>query len=913
MCRLLAPAALLLLSIVPTVTEVVRSMSDCKGYFLNDAPPNIPGILEGGNILDQNRYKPICQTWENETRFVTLYDTVNKIPVFSAYRYRGHESGRRKVPWKIEPQLEDVNANKNMMRCEENAYEHQAADDNYKRQEIYDRGHLFPNSYALREDDKSSTFTLTNIVPQVGTFNKGSWNKMEKCIKCVLDEYCKDNNNKPEGFLVTGAQPGNGRMNNIVNVPSALWSAFCCYSRSEGQWLASAHWGENVEDRGEHLQTKTLIELEQEIWNVETPIFPGTQCPLNTTVSHLYPNLKKTCDCPPNISTTSAPPTTAATTTSTEPSTSPASTSHSPPTTSGPFSTTSGPLSTSPPPTTSGPFSTTSGPLSTSPSPTTSGLFSTTSGPLSTSPSPTTSGLFSTTSGPLSTSPSPTTSGLFSTSPPPTTSGSFSTTSGPLSTLSPLTTSGPFSTSHPPPTTSGPLSTSSPPTTSGPLRTSGPPPTTSGPFSTSHPPPTTSGPLSTSPSPTTSGLLSTTSGPLSTSPSPTTSGPLSTSPSPTTSGLLSTSPPPTTSGSFSTTSGPLSTLSPLTTSGPFSTSHPPPTTSGPLSTSPSPTTSAPSTTTTTYTTPTKSTTTKKKKDDDKNENDGMKGEPGGPVSSITSLFNSLVHGVVGAYVAQLINQMQGALAAAAGSLGGLENVLIPVVVIPARVVAVTATTQTAIISEERTAKPSPATLIVSTVAQTAPTAPRDEDLSSKSTHPQSTLAPASTLPAEFTTTEPSTSPASTSHPPPSTSGSFSTTSGPLSTSPPPTTSGPLSTSPPLTTSGPLSTSPPPTTSGPLSTSPPLTTSGPFSASPPPTTSGLFSSTSGYFSTSRPPPTTSGPSSSLCRHMAPRHKFRYFCHLQNWRRGDNRLRGHNSRLVHKCCLHYLRSTDEDALY
>ncbi|XP_051258128.1 uncharacterized protein LOC127364542 [Dicentrarchus labrax] len=230
---LLPLAALLLLSIVPTVAEVVGSMSDCAGFLLEETPPHIPGILEGGNILNQNRYKPICQTLNNTRSFVTLYDTESKIPVFSAYKYIGKSNiPRPKTPWKIEPQLENITDDKNMRSANRNTtYYYQAGNIDYNNSRGFNRGHLFPNSYASTKNDKRSTFTLTNAVPQDILFNNGSWANMEQCIKCVLDEYCINNNNITEGFLVTGAQPStNNFLNNTINIPSMLWSAFCCYS-----------------------------------------------------------------------------------------------------------------------------------------------------------------------------------------------------------------------------------------------------------------------------------------------------------------------------------------------------------------------------------------------------------------------------------------------------------------------------------------------------------------------------------------------------------------------------------------------------------------------------------------------------------------------------------------------------------
>ncbi|KAK2863305.1 hypothetical protein Q5P01_002838 [Channa striata] len=108
---LLSLSALLLLSITPTETEVVKLLSQCDRFFLEQTPPQVPGSLEKGIIKNSNQYKAICQTYKDERRFVTLYDTKNKIPVFSAYKYRGEgpldEDKKRpkNVPWKIEPQI----------------------------------------------------------------------------------------------------------------------------------------------------------------------------------------------------------------------------------------------------------------------------------------------------------------------------------------------------------------------------------------------------------------------------------------------------------------------------------------------------------------------------------------------------------------------------------------------------------------------------------------------------------------------------------------------------------------------------------------------------------------------------------------------------------------------------------------
>uniref|UniRef100_A0A7N6AD03 Uncharacterized protein n=1 Tax=Anabas testudineus TaxID=64144 RepID=A0A7N6AD03_ANATE len=240
---LLPHAVLLLLSITPTETEVVTEMAKCEGFLLNETPPQTTGILEAGRIQDQNRYRVICQTYNDTRRFVTLYDTVNRIPVFSAYKYRGGQTGGRRPPWKIEPQVYSE-TNTQFRPC-------QASNADYDNDPQYNRGHLFPFSYGFETSEKHSTCTLTNAVPQDKSFNSGSWERMESSVKSFLKKYCINNNDIIEAYIVTGAKPSKDKMlNGRVNIPSVLWSAFCCYSKNENNWLASAHWGNNDNTNG---------------------------------------------------------------------------------------------------------------------------------------------------------------------------------------------------------------------------------------------------------------------------------------------------------------------------------------------------------------------------------------------------------------------------------------------------------------------------------------------------------------------------------------------------------------------------------------------------------------------------------------------------------------------------------------
>ena len=96
----MALVVLLLVAMDPTATEVVDKVSDCDEFFLDKNPPYIKDVLEGGNIQDQNRYKAICQRHGATKKFMTLYDTKKKIPVFSACKYTGHVPSER---WALEP------------------------------------------------------------------------------------------------------------------------------------------------------------------------------------------------------------------------------------------------------------------------------------------------------------------------------------------------------------------------------------------------------------------------------------------------------------------------------------------------------------------------------------------------------------------------------------------------------------------------------------------------------------------------------------------------------------------------------------------------------------------------------------------------------------------------------------------
>uniref|UniRef100_A0A3B3TE78 Endonuclease domain-containing 1 protein-like n=1 Tax=Paramormyrops kingsleyae TaxID=1676925 RepID=A0A3B3TE78_9TELE len=223
-----------------------HDIPDCVEFFVNNKTPEISGILGEGKILDQNRYKAICQLYKNKYRFATLYDVNNKIPLFSAYKFVGKGNTTRKSePWFIEPQLDGVNIQKMSKPSKvPNKGKYQATGEDYKQKpHVYDQGHLFPRQHTNDNATANSTFTLTNAVPQHYNFNRGKWCCVEKKVTKLISEQCE----KSEAYVVTGAVPGSGKLNNKVNIPELMWTTFCCKDKNSASMVGLAYYGENKE------------------------------------------------------------------------------------------------------------------------------------------------------------------------------------------------------------------------------------------------------------------------------------------------------------------------------------------------------------------------------------------------------------------------------------------------------------------------------------------------------------------------------------------------------------------------------------------------------------------------------------------------------------------------------------------
>ncbi|KAK9400215.1 endonuclease domain-containing 1 protein-like [Crotalus adamanteus] len=167
--------------LLPATGEVVNSLSECSQFFLDGVPPN----------LRLNNMAVICQKYKTEYYFVTMYDRIRRIPIFSAYNLNPKSTGERKDKWKIEPQL--AAPKREMVSEHSQIYDlladSQAFSSDYTNAPSFNRGHLAPACHQSDQESMDATFTLTNTVPLDATLNRGQWKavtstEMSAQIKC---------------------------------------------------------------------------------------------------------------------------------------------------------------------------------------------------------------------------------------------------------------------------------------------------------------------------------------------------------------------------------------------------------------------------------------------------------------------------------------------------------------------------------------------------------------------------------------------------------------------------------------------------------------------------------------------------------------------------------------------------------
>ncbi|XP_038011421.1 endonuclease domain-containing 1 protein-like [Motacilla alba alba] len=256
-------------------SEVVNSFAECPEFFYAGTTPN--------DALNPNNPAWICQSFRNSYHYATLYDRDKRIPVYSAYIYLPGSGKKPHSWWFVEPQLIDKNSLNEMARESvlieqkmftlEQIKQSQAVLEDYEPLKGLDRGHLCPSGHHNSRENKTATFTLTNIVPQDSSLNNGQWRVYELTTMIKKTKGCKTT------YVITGAVPGNTYITNgRVNRPSHIWSAACCLGDKEPKdaWGAIA---ENDKNEVKELRLGELEERLTELYKGKTITLFNNACP----------------------------------------------------------------------------------------------------------------------------------------------------------------------------------------------------------------------------------------------------------------------------------------------------------------------------------------------------------------------------------------------------------------------------------------------------------------------------------------------------------------------------------------------------------------------------------------------------------------------------------------------------------
>ncbi|XP_026784484.3 endonuclease domain-containing 1 protein-like [Pangasianodon hypophthalmus] len=263
-----------------SVVLLLRPLSACLAEVVNDFTvscpqffPTLNGRVSPPTRFIGSRFKQICQTRNNQREFATFYDTKNKIPVYSSYRFYGRVSCERKTgDWFIEPQLDSRQLDRNMAsEAALGNIVNQARNGDYVGS-VYDKGHLLPVYHAHTQCCSYATFTLTNAAPQHKSFNRGQWRVTEETMAVVLTDECI--NKGLSAYVVTGVVPGYNKLNNRVRIPSHFWTAFCCLDQNNKFKLSGGYIGGNSKDNLEPFW-KSVQDLERHLTGEYKKHFPN--------------------------------------------------------------------------------------------------------------------------------------------------------------------------------------------------------------------------------------------------------------------------------------------------------------------------------------------------------------------------------------------------------------------------------------------------------------------------------------------------------------------------------------------------------------------------------------------------------------------------------------------------------------
>ncbi|XP_075115862.1 endonuclease domain-containing 1 protein-like [Leptodactylus fuscus] len=223
------------------LAKVSPNFNDCRGQFYASTPP------VGFETLSSS-LTPICQMYENYNNpfFASLYHKGNRHTMYSAYildSRPGDVTGASQT-FRLEPQLVDTRLPNEMLLqpATETAIRNlglssapadlikqtQAINSDYTDSN-YHKGHLNPNADHPDGPGQKATYTLANVAPMFGSLNSGAWRNNEKRVRDIAATCGRM-------YVITGVVPGNNwiTVNGVrrINIPSHVWSAFCCLNNN---------------------------------------------------------------------------------------------------------------------------------------------------------------------------------------------------------------------------------------------------------------------------------------------------------------------------------------------------------------------------------------------------------------------------------------------------------------------------------------------------------------------------------------------------------------------------------------------------------------------------------------------------------------------------------------------------------
>ncbi|KAK2914418.1 hypothetical protein Q8A67_002817 [Cirrhinus molitorella] len=183
--------------------------------------------------------------------------TTWKIPVYSAYVYRGNQSIGRCDAWYIEPQLDsDPELCMRSQGYGSNIGTNQALNRDYDNSD-YDKGHLYPVLHTNNHLSMLATSTLTNAAPQNSSFNRNAWLRHEEAVITDLKS-CED-----VAYVVTGVVPDKkaSKLKNRVAVSKYYWRATCCLKNN--QYIGKGYYGPDEKGKVQELtlRIQKIVEI----------------------------------------------------------------------------------------------------------------------------------------------------------------------------------------------------------------------------------------------------------------------------------------------------------------------------------------------------------------------------------------------------------------------------------------------------------------------------------------------------------------------------------------------------------------------------------------------------------------------------------------------------------------------------